>query len=74
MKSLILMAIYIASYIIIYLMLCCVGWIFTDISFPNIVHSSNWTMMYTLLIGWWAALLPAREYYVHYKSYFHDIF
>jgi hypothetical protein len=67
MKSLMLLAIYIASFVIIYFI----------VSFPAYVFIgsySTWQLMYTLFIGWWLASFPAREYYLKNEKDFDRIF
>lgn len=73
MKSLTLFAIYIASFLIIFLMLSFVGWVFNG-NYIEIVRDNTWQIIYTVLIGWWVALFPAREYTLKYKKEFDEIF
>ena len=62
------MAIYIASFILIFLMLSCIGIIFTG-SYIDVLQSDNWKGAYCLFFGWWLAALPTREYYLKYEDY-----
>jgi hypothetical protein len=70
MKSIALLGIYLMSFIIIYMMLSLVGLVFSDTSYMDILHSGNWSMVYSLFFGWWMASFPAREYYMHNETYF----
>jgi hypothetical protein len=73
MKSLTLFAIYIASFIIIFLMMSFIGFIAIG-SYIDIIQDGTWLIMYTLLFGWWLALFPTREYYLKNKTEFDRIF
>ena len=73
MKSLTLFAIYIASFIIIFLMISFIGFIASG-SYIDIIQDGTWLIMYTLLFGWWLALFPTREYYLKNKTEFDRIF
>jgi hypothetical protein len=73
MKSLTLFAIYIASFIIIFLMISFIGFIASG-SYIDIIQDDTWLIMYTLLFGWWLALFPTREYYLKNKTEFDRIF
>jgi len=68
MKVLTLIAIYIASFICVFMMLSFIGFIF-GLSYFQVLHNSGWQLAYTLLIGWWIAIFPSREYYVKHESY-----
>jgi hypothetical protein len=72
MKTLTLMAIYIASFILIFLMLSSIGWLFTG-SYIDVINNDNWQIAYSLILGWWLAFFPSREYYIKYESYFDTI-
>lgn len=73
MKSLILIAIYIASFIIIFFIVSCPAYIVVG-SFKAVIYNSTWQFMYTFLIGWWMAIWPAREYYLLNEQYFDKVF
>jgi hypothetical protein len=72
MKSIILVAIYIASFITFFLLLSSVGLFFNPYSV--VITSQGWFMVYSLFIGWWLASFPAREYYVYHQTYFDKVF
>lgn len=73
MKTLTLLAIYIASFIIIYFIVSFPAYIFVG-SYKAVIYNSTWQLMYTLFIGWWLASFPAREYYLLNEEYFDKIF
>ena len=68
MKVLTLIAIYIASFIGVFLMLSFVGFIF-GYNYLTVLHSTGWQCLYSLLVGPWIAIFPAREYYVKHEHY-----
>ena len=74
MKLITLVAIYLLSFVVIYMMMSLVGLMFSDLSYVQILRSNNWTMMYSLLFGWWLSGMSAREYYVHHQEYFNRVF
>lgn len=67
------MAIYIASFILIFLMLSVVGILFTG-SYVDVLQSKSWLAAYSLFFGWWLAAFPAREYYIKNEDYFDRVF
>lgn len=73
MKTLTLIAIYIASFMIIFLIVSFPGYLFVG-SYKAVIYNNGWQVMYTLFIGWWLAALPAREYYLKYEKEFDKIF
>ncbi len=74
MKKLILLAIiYIASFIIIFFITSLPGYVFIG-SYKAVIYCTAWQVMYSFFIGWWMAILPAREYYFLNKEYFDRIF
>lgn len=74
MKSIALLGIYLMSFVIIYMMMSLVPLAFSEMSYVEILRSNNWTMMYSLLFGWWMAFFPAREYYLTQQSYLDRVF
>lgn len=68
MKVLTLIAIYIASFISVFMMLSGIGFIF-GYNYLDVLHMEGWQCIYCILIGWWIAIFPAREYYVKHESY-----
>jgi hypothetical protein len=73
MKSLILLAIYIASFIAIFLITSFPGWLFIG-SYKAVIYCTAWQVMYSFFVGWWMAILPAREYYLLHEKYFDKLF
>lgn len=73
MKSLTLLAIYIASFILIFLMISFVGYVFTG-SYIYVIRNGTWQFMYSVFLGWYLAIIPTREYYLHNKEIFDKIF
>lgn len=74
MKSIILLSIYLLSFIIIFMMLSLVGIVFSDSNYVDILHSNGWSVIYSLFIGWWMSIFPAREYYLVNQEYFERVF
>ena len=72
MKTLTLMAIYVASFITIFLMLSLVGYVFGT-PYMEIIHSQNWQVVYSIFFGWWLPIFPCREYYLKYEAYFDEV-
>jgi hypothetical protein len=72
MKTLLLLAIYIASFIIIFFIASLPACIFVG-SFKAVIYNNLWQLMYTFFIGWWMASFVAREYYLLHKEYFDKI-
>ncbi len=72
MKTLILIAIYIASFIIIFFIVSCPAYVFVG-SYKAVIYNSTWQFMYTFFIGWWLASFPAREYYLKNEKEFDRI-
>jgi hypothetical protein len=70
MKSIILLGVYLLSFVSIYMMLSLVGLVFSDTSYMDILRSGNWGGIYSLLFGWWMSIFPAREYYMQNEVYF----
>jgi hypothetical protein len=74
MKSIILLGVYLLSFVSIYMMLSLVGLVFSDASYIDILRSSPWSMIYSLFFGWWLSIFPAREYYLVNEQYFERVF
>jgi hypothetical protein len=74
MKSIILLGIYLLSFVSIYMMLSLVGLVFSNASYVDILRSSPWSMIYSLFFGWWLSIFPAREYYLLNQSYLDRVF
>jgi hypothetical protein len=74
MRSIILLSIYLLSFVSIYMMLSLVGLVFSNASYMDILRSSPWTIIYSLFFGWWLSIFPAREYYLLNQSYLDRVF
>jgi len=74
MKSIILLGVYLLSFVSIYMMMSLVPLVFSDTSYVEILRNNNWTMMYSLFFGWWMSIFPAREYYLVNQSYLDRVF
>lgn len=72
MKSIILISIYITSFVLFFLLISLVGILFT--SYQEIITNHNWFMLYAMFFGWWLSIFPAREYYVYNQDYFDKVF
>ena len=73
MKTLALLVVYILSFISIFFILSLVGILFTN-DYLSIIRNENWAGAYCLFLGWWLAILPAREFYLQYKKQFDLIY
>jgi hypothetical protein len=74
MKSIILLGVYLLSFVSIYMMMSLVPLVFSDTSYVDILRNNNWTIMYSLFFGWWMSIFPAREYYLLNQSYLDRVF
>ena len=74
MRSIILLSIYLLSFIIIFMMLSLIGIVFSDSNYVDILHSNGWSVIYSLFFGWWLSIFPAREYYLLNQSYLDRVF
>ena len=72
MKSIILFTIYFVSYLFFFLLLSTVGMFF--VSYVDVITSSGWLIGYTMFLGWWLAIFPAREYYLANEDHFSNVF
>jgi len=72
MKSIILIGTYLVSFVLFFLLLSLIGVFFTPYS--EIITNHNWFMVYTMFLGWWLAIFPAREYYISKQDYFDKVF
>lgn len=73
MKSLILLSIYIVSFVVIFCILSIVVGLFMH-SYTEAIKNTTWLGAYTLFLGWWLAAFPAREYYLKNEKSFDRIF
>lgn len=74
MKSITLLAIYLLSFVIMYMMISLIGLVFSDTSYLSILRSQPWGIIYSLFIGPWLSIFPAREYYLVNELYFDKVF
>ncbi len=58
------------SFIALYLLLSIVGIFLFKGTFLDIIGDGEWFLWYSILIGWWTAVFPAREYYMTVKDKF----
>lgn len=72
MKVLTLIAIYIASFISVFMMLSAIGFIF-GYNYLEVLHMQGWQCIYSLIVGPWVSIFPTREYYMKHESYFDKI-
>ncbi len=56
------MASYAVIFMSVFFLLSAIGLLWCD-SYRAIISDPNWFMMYTILIGWWVALIPTHELY-----------
>jgi len=59
MKSIILIATYLVSFVLFFLLISLIGVFFNPYS--EIITNHNWFMVYSMFLGWWLAIFPARE-------------
>jgi hypothetical protein len=72
MKTIILFLIYILSFMLFYFVLSLIGILWDNYS--HIITNQFWFLWYSLLLGWWMAIFPAREYYLKNESYLSEVF
>jgi len=65
------MLIYTATFMGMFLILSSIGMLWSD-SYRDILADHTWFMGYTMFFGWWLALFPTREYYMHNQEYFQE--
>lgn len=66
------MLIYVITFVAFYFFLSLFGILW--VSYMKVLQNLDWLVGYSMLIGWWIALLPAIEYYKKNEDYFIDIF
>lgn len=71
MKSLALIMIYTCTFLGMFFFLSSIGLLWNN-SYGGIISDPTWFMLYTLFLGWWIAIFPTREYYMHHEKYFQD--
>ena len=69
MKSIILIVIYLAAFVGLFLLMSLIGLLWND-SYRAIIGDGNWFFLYSVVFGWWLAIFPSREYYTHNEDYF----
>ena len=61
MKYFILFIIYIAVFAALFFVLSLFGMLWID--YKTVITNKDWFFGYSILIGWWAALIVANDYY-----------
>ena len=56
------MIIYAGIFMGVFFLLSSIGLLWCD-NYHTIISDPNWFMMYTILIGWWVAMIPVHELY-----------
>jgi hypothetical protein len=72
MKSIILVTTYLASFVLFFFIISSVGLLWS--SPIDVYTNKNWFMVYSMFLGWWLAIFPAREYYMLHQRHFDKIF
>jgi len=73
MKSLIIIFIYTFTFMGVFFLMSLIGLLWND-SYYTVVSDHTWFMLYSMFFGWWIAMFPAREYYMHHQDYFEEYF
>lgn len=66
MKALIVFLIYVTTGFAIFFLLSLFGLPWN--SYKEIIHNEGWGFCYTMFIGLWIGILPARSYYKKYEE------
>jgi hypothetical protein len=68
MKNTVSMMVYTITFMAMYFVLSLFGCLFfTGNEHPDydqVLGDTQWFIMYTLFLGWWVALIPARDCYI----------
>jgi hypothetical protein len=72
MKTIILMLVYIGTFIGLFMLLSIAGILW--IPYKEVLKQEGWILIYMFFIGWWTALFPTLEYYSNNKEYFDKVF
>lgn len=72
MKSIILVTTYLLSFILFFFIISSIGLLWS--SPMDVYTSKDWFMIYSMFLGWWLAIFPAREYYISNEEYFDKVF
>lgn len=78
MKGIIMMLIFLFTWVGGYLLLSCLGLMFFDeygnhLIYSHIIGDIGWFGIYFLFIGWGIACFPTCEYYQRNKDYFKSL-
>jgi hypothetical protein len=73
MRSLLVILIYTGSFMGFFFLFSTIGLLWCD-TYTQVVANPNWFMFYTMFLGWWLAMFPAREYYKEHEFYFQKHF
>jgi hypothetical protein len=71
MRSLLVILIYTGSFMGFFFLFSIIGLLWSE-SYHSIITNHNWFGCYSLLFGWWLAMFPTREYYMHHELYFKE--
>lgn len=69
MKSLLAILIYTGTFMGMFFLMSTIGLLWAE-SYYSIISDHSWFMIYTMFFGWWIAMFPTREYYLHNQDYF----
>lgn len=72
MKTIILFLIYLLTFMLFFFVLSLIGILWAPYS--QIIHDGAWFIAYTLFIGCWIGIFPAREYYLRNEAHFNLVF
>ena len=72
MKSLILILIYLGTFMFLFFVMSLIGLLW--FSYYDCITSANWFIIYLLFFGSWMSSFPAVEYYELNKAYFERIY
>lgn len=70
MKTLTMMLIYLGTFMLMFLILSCIGMLWEP--YREVISNPNWFIVYTIFLGWWLAMFPTMEYYNLHKKYFNE--
>lgn len=72
MKTIMLIVIYFGAHALFFLILSLFGTLWY--SYQDVIQSRDWFIVYTMFLGWWMSIFPAREYYLTHEHYFEKVF
>ena len=64
MKNTVSMMVYTITFMAMYFVLSLFGCLFVEGDYNDVLSDTQWFIMYTLFLGWWVALIPARDCYI----------